>query len=59
MKITIRPGSPAEALVTRRQAAIAASESVPVCVPQRRELTKDMPTPVRRPLITRRAQHAA
>jgi hypothetical protein len=59
MLITIRPGSPAEALVVRRQAAIAASKSVPVCVRQGRELTKDMPIPVRRPLILRRAQHAA
>ena len=59
MLITIRPGSPAEALVVRRQAAIAASKPVPSNVRQGRELTKEMPTPERRPLINRRARHAA
>jgi hypothetical protein len=59
MLITIRPGSPAEALVTRRQAAIAYSKSVPSCVRHGRGLTKDMPVPARRPIIKWRDQQVA
>lgn len=59
MKITIRPGSPAEAMVARRQAVIAASKPAPFEVRQVHGLSRDVPVPVRRPLIKRRAQHAA
>jgi hypothetical protein len=59
MLIKIRPGSPAEALVIRRQAAIAVSIPAPSYARKERELTKDLVTPVRRPVIVRRAQHAA
>jgi hypothetical protein len=59
MLIKIRPGSPAEALVIRRQAAIAVAIPAPSHVRQGRELTKELLTPLRRPLISKRAQHAA
>ena len=59
MLITIRPGSIAEALVVRRQAAIAASQPAQSNARKGRGLTKEMPVPVRRPILMRQAQQVA